>query len=75
MKLTEKQRAALDHIKAGEVQKHRFDNSTWRTTGPSHANVVAKVIKLGLARWTPAPRTSDAMIASLTDLGREVLKA
>lgn len=74
MKLTEKQNAALQHIKAEQVQQHRFGYGAWRITGPSHPTVVGKVISLGLAKWMKAPNTDDAKIAALTDLGREALQ-
>lgn len=71
MKLTEKQKAALSHIQAGEVQNHRFGYGAWRITGPVQPTVVGRVISLGLARWQYAPQTDSVQIAVLTETGRE----
>lgn len=70
MSLTVKQREALNHIKQGEVQNHRFGYGAWRITGPATPNVVGRVISMGMARWEAAPNTSDAKIATLTPSGR-----
>lgn len=70
MKLTTKQSEALNHIKEGKVQNHRFGYGAWRITGPAHPSVVGRVISMGLARWEAAPNTSDAKIATLTLSGR-----
>ena len=74
MKLTEKQKSAIPHIRDGNVQNHRFGYGAWRITGPVHPTVVGRVISLGLAEWKSAPNTSDAQIASLTTEGRKVLE-
>ncbi|WP_291728772.1 hypothetical protein [Leisingera sp. F5] len=75
MKPTPKQQQALQHIKDGQVQYHRFGYGAWRITGPSQPTVVGRVMSDGLAKWEKAPKTDDAKIAVLTPKGVEALPA
>ena len=74
MQLTEKQTTALQHIRDEKVHQRKYGYGAWRINSPSHPSVVGRVISLGLAKWTTVADTDDAMIAVLTDLGREALQ-
>lgn len=72
MKLTDKQRAALPEIAAGEVTMKRFGTGANRIIGPVAPAVVGKMTSLGLARWPKGPVGDQTL--ELTDAGRALLE-
>ncbi|MGH0003527.1 hypothetical protein ACQU0X_25915 [Pseudovibrio ascidiaceicola] len=71
MKLTERQREALEHIKEGKVHQRNYGYSAWRIGGPSSPTVVGRVISMKLADWK---RQDDEYIAFLTEAGEDALQ-